>query len=354
MKTEAQRRTDDIAAFGRELVRLEGEQVLALDAAQRERVATHHRRLLDRMAHEFRVDRTAHEEKLSLGMRIASFLGALALSASVFYLFRQFWGDFDTPAQVITLIGAALATLAGTFAVRARDASGYFTKLMAMVAFVCFALNIYLLGQLFNIAPSDKAFIVWAAYALLLAYACEQRLLLGVGLLCFTAFLSARTGTVSGLYWLDFGERPENFLPAGALLLALPGVIPQARYPGFAPVYRVFGLLAVFLPVLVLANWGEASYFDAGWIEGFYQLFGFAGSAAAIWLGLRHAWPETVNTGMVFFVIFLYTKFFDWWWESMPKYLFFLVLGLMAILLLLVLRRLRAALVHPVTDGTHP
>jgi uncharacterized membrane protein len=49
-----------------------------------------------------------------------------------------------------------------------------------------------------------------------------------------------------------------------------------------------------------------------------------------------------VNTGMTFFVIFLYTKFFDWWWEIMPKYLFFLVLGLTAILLLLVLRRLRA------------
>jgi hypothetical protein len=44
----------------------------------------------------------------------------------------------------------------------------------------------------------------------------------------------------------------------------------------------------------------------------------------------------------VFFVIFLYTKFFDWWWEVMPKYLFFLVLGLTAVLLLFIMRRLRA------------
>jgi uncharacterized membrane protein len=48
----------------------------------------------------------------------------------------------------------------------------------------------------------------------------------------------------------------------------------------------------------------------------------------------------------VFFVIFLYTKFFDWWWESMPKYLFFLILGLLAILFLLVIRRLRGALLQ--------
>ena len=41
-------------------------------------------------------------------------------------------------------------------------------------------------------------------------------------------------------------------------------------------------------------------------------------------------------------MIFLYTKFFDWWWDVMPKYLFFLVLGLTAVLLLVVMRRLRA------------
>jgi uncharacterized membrane protein len=124
----------------------------------------------------------------------------------------------------------------------------------------------------------------------------------------------------------------------------LPQFIDHARFAGFAGIYRIFGLLTLFLPALVLANWGNGSYLelDPDIIEGMYQLFGFAGSAGAIWLGARRHWPEVVNTGMTFFVIFLYTKFFDWWWEIMPKYLFFLVLGLTAILLLLVLRRLRA------------
>lgn len=76
-------------------------------------------------------------------------------------------------------------------------------------------------------------------------------------------------------------------------------------------------------------------------IKGFYQILGFALSAAAVWLGVRRHWPEVVNTGVTFFVIFLYTKFFDWWWDTMPKYLFFFVLGLTAILFLVVLKRLR-------------
>jgi uncharacterized membrane protein len=244
---------------------------------------------------------------------------------------------------VAILLLAALGTLAATVWVQGRDATGYFTKLAAMVAFACFVLNIVMLGQIFNITPSDKALLPWAVFALVLAYACDLRLLLAAGILCLVAFVSARTGTWSGMYWLDFGERPENFFPAAVALFFVPLVIRHDRFAGFGAMYRVFALLTLFLPMLVLANWGEASYVDLDphVIKGSYQVLGFALSAAAVWLGVRRQWPEVVNTGVTFFVIFLYTKFFDWWWEAMPKYLFFFVLGLTAILFLVVLRRLR-------------
>jgi hypothetical protein len=101
--------------------------------------------------------------------------------------------------------------------------------------------------------------------------------------------------------------------------------------------------------MLVLGHWGWGSYLAitracrTAAIEGGYEVAGFLASALAIWIGARREWPDTVNTGITFFVIFLYTKFFDWWWDVMPKYLFFLVLGLAAILILLVLKRLRRA-----------
>lgn len=341
-RTEAQQRADEIETFRRELSRLEQENVLALSESQAQAVSSHHAMLIAGWARQHGIDRDLRERKLSLGMRVASFLGALALAASVFFLFRQFWGQFGTVVQVTILIGGALATFAGTLYLRERDASGYFTKLAAMVAFACFVLNVAMLGQIFNITPSDKALIVWAAYAMLLAYTCDLRLLLAAGILCLVAFVSARAGTFSGLYWLHFGERPENFFPAAALLFLAPRLIRHDRYPGFAVLYRVFGLLTLFLPVLILSNWAGGSYLELepAVIKGIYQVLGFAGSAAVIWLGMRRSWPEVANTGMVFFVIFLYTKFFDWWWDVMPKYLFFLVVGLTAILFLMVLRRL--------------
>ena len=81
------------------------------------------------------------------------------------------------------------------------------------------------------------------------------------------------------------------------------------------------------------------------------EFAGFVASALVIWLGARRGWPETVNTGIVFFVIFLYTKFYQWWWEIMPKYLFFLVVGLTAVLILLILKRLRQTFHAPAAEG---
>jgi uncharacterized membrane protein len=340
----AQSRADDIAAFRRELGRLEDEQVLVLSDAQRSAIASHHDDLLARFGREFDIDRDAPARQLSLGMRVASFLGALALATSVYFLFYQFWGHFGELAQVGILIAAALGSFVGTLWLRGRDASGYFTKLAALVAFACFVLDIAMLGQIFNLTPSDKALLPWALYAFLLAYVCDLRLLLAAGILCTGAWIAARVGAWGGLYWLSVGEQPENFFPAALLFLALPSLVDHSRYTGFGPIYRVFGLLFLFVPMLALAHWGAGSHLPGSvkFIEGLYQVAGFALSAAVIWLGARRYWNEVVNTGITFFVIFLYSKLFDWWWDVMPKYLFFLVLGLSAILILLVLRRLRA------------
>lgn len=341
---EAQQRADQIRIFQDEMARLESEGVVALSSEQHQLVDEHHRKLMAQYAQHFDIDRDQRASQLSLGMRIASLFGALALSASVFFLFYQFWGWLSTVSQVLILAAAPLLMLGVTLFIQRKDSSGYFAKLAALVAFACFVLDIAMLGQIFNITPSDKALLPWAALAFLLAYACDLRLLLVAGILCMIAYVAARTGTWGGMYWLSFGQRPENFFPAAAILLVVPQFMRHRRLADFPPVYRIFGLLTVFLPVLVMGNWGSSSYldWDATLIEGSYQVVGFVSTSLAVWLGVRKQWPEVINTGVTFFIIFLYTKMFDWWWESMPKYLFFLVLGLVAVLFLVMFKRLRA------------
>ncbi len=354
-KTTAQQRSDQIHAFNLELAELTHEQVLKLSAEQQAAIDDYQQSLFSQFRNDFDIDHSQQEKQLSLGMRIASFLGAVAMAASVFFLFYQFWGRLGTASQVVILISLSLISFVATVIVASKDASGYFTKLVGLVAFACFVLNIAMFGQIFNITPTDNALLVWAALALLLAYAYDVRLLQVAAVLCVIAFVSARVGAWSGMYWIHFGERPENFFPVAILLFFLPQWLNHARFSGFALSYRVFGIITLLLPMLVLAHWGYGSYLniDPDIVEGGYQLLGFTLSGVLIWYGIRRNWAHVVNTGVTFFVIFIYTKFFDWWWDVMPKYLFFLVLGLVAILSLVILKRLRKS-EQPVTEGIRP
>lgn len=342
-KQKAQTRADQIQAFYDEVKLLESDKVLQLADEQREAVAQYHEGLLKSLTEKYDIDTSSRQKQLSTGMKIASFSGALALAASVFFLFYQFWGFISTSVQVSILVAAPLITLFMTYWVSLREATGYFAKLLSMVSFACLVLNLVMLGQIFNITPSDKALLVWAAYGFLLAYAFDVRLLLAMGILSLAGFIAARVGTWSGMYWLYVGERPENFFVPALIIFTIPLLFKQRHYSGFVPIYRVFGCLMFFIPVLVLSNWGHGSYltWSSSVIEGFYQLVGFVGSAALIALGIRKQWPDVINTANAFFVLFLYTKMFDWWWDIMPKYLFFLVIALTSLLLLFIYKRIR-------------
>lgn len=193
-----------------------------------------------------------------------------------------------------------------------------------------------------------KCWITWLLRLISMSqpYATGTRLLLAMGMLSLAAFLSAQAATWNGCYWISFGERPEHFFPA-ALLLFLLSLIPHRPYTGSAALYRIVALLLLFLPMLVLSNWGAISYLalPTATIEALYQRVGFVGGALMIALGIVAGWPEMVNTGNVFFTLFLYTRFYDWWWDWMPKYRFFLIVVLTAILMLVVLKVLRAVAV---------
>ena len=76
--------------------------------------------------------------------------------------------------------------------------------------------------------------------------------------------------------------------------------------------------------------------------SGAYQFAGFILAALVIWLGVRREWPDTVNTGADILCLFLYSKLFRLVVGEHAQVPVFLMLGLCAVLILLVLRRLRS------------
>lgn len=342
----AQQRADRIAAFRDEVDELEREGVLSLDAATREQVDAHHRTLLAAFAERFDVDLGTGEKQLSWGMRIAALIGALALAASAWYLFYRTWGWMPTAAQVTVLVAAPLAGLAVTHVAAVRDRSGYFASLAGFVTLACFVLDLFYLPVVFNLPSSPWPLFLWGGLGLAIAYGHGLRLPLFCGLGFLVFGLTGWLGSLGGRWWGSAYEWAELYLPTAVLLAALPVLTPVARPPRdeFGPIYRLVGSLTLFFALLSLAveapsylPWEEES------VARIYQTLGFASAAAAVWLGIHRQWRELVNVGATAFVVFLWVKFVDWWWDWMPKYLFFLLVGLTAVLALLVMRRLRAA-----------
>ncbi len=340
---EAQKEVDRLLVFQDKLEELTRLGVFTLAPEQKGKIDTHIQATITELKSRFEVDTNFSAKRLSWGMRIATFLGGAALCAGVYFLFLRVWGYLSTPLQVGILAGGTiLFTLAAHKAAK-LERSLYYASLLGLVAFACFVVNLVVLGATFNITPSPNSFLVWSLFALTLAYGYGLRLLLLAGLLSLLGFLSMEAGTWCGIYWLDFGERPENFILAGLVLLLIPKLWQHTAKPSFPIFYRLIGLLSVLIAILILSHWGDGSYLPYANkpVEDGYQIIGFLVSALAIWRGIKKEHSEVTNIGATFFAIFLYTKFYDWWWDWMPKYQFFLLVGIASVALLYVLKRLR-------------
>jgi hypothetical protein len=316
---------DRILAFREELSQLEGEGVASLAPDQKAAIASHHDTLLADLAARFDVDTTETLRRMSWGMRIVSLVGALAMSAAVVLFLLRIWGTIGASAQVAILASGPLALLAATEYAARKERTLYFASLLAVLAFACFVLDLNLLGLTFNITPTPNALLAFSAFAFIIAYTYRLPLLLIAALVCLTGFLSATVASWNHHAWLEFGERPENFFLSGFAIFGVGASAAHSGNPHFSSIYRVIGLLGVFLPAILLANTGAPSYlpFAPEGVEVLYQFLGIILGGISVWLGVSVGWQEVVSLGSLFFALFL-------------------LMGLLAVGLLIVLLRFRS------------
>jgi uncharacterized membrane protein len=344
-KREAQQRADAIHSFRQELGRLEAQGVLVLSEEQRRSVNTHLVRTLAELAQRFDIDTTESQKQISVGMRLASTIGALALCAAVVLFFFRFWGLMTTPLQVgIVAATPVLLVLAAEYTSR-RERTLYFTSLIVLVAFAAFILDLNVLGGIFNITPSPNAFLAWGLFALALAYRFSLGLPLVAGLVCLIVWLGGVITQAAGFFWGDMPARPEAFIAGGVLAIGAVLLFKHRDYLDFPGVYRLTGLCAIFFAMLFLSVKISGSYLPLSEsnVAILYELLGMSLAAAAIWFGIKRGFKHLVSAAGAFFVLFLYCRLFQWWWDWMPKYLFFLIIGAISLGLLAVFQRVRKA-----------
>ena len=342
MASPDQLRASAIVAFREELARLEAEGVVALDQATRERIRAHHDATLLALAASGDVDLSAAAARLSAGMRVATLLGTIALSAAYGFFVSSHWGALALPLQLTLVALPPLLLVPLTHVAAARERSGYVASLIATVAAIAFAVNLGTLGQLFNLPDSRGALLAVGAVAMLLAYGYGLTLPLVIGIAGVGGWLWTLAAIPLGLWWRDGVTVIEPLLVVGVLALVVPGWI---RGPAkFTPWWRGVGAAALVAGLLVATTAGSLSAFapaDPRAIELGYKLLGAAALPALIVWGIRREQRIVMQIGSAGAVLYLYMRLVDWFWDLVPRWLFFLLVGAFALAVLLVLRRLR-------------
>jgi uncharacterized membrane protein len=343
-QSEAQQSADRIRLLRQELATPELQNVLGLSVEQQRRFDEWSRARLAQLAQQYDVDTSVSQKRASWGMRIASTLGGIAICAAVVLFFMRYWGNLGTPLQVTIVLVLPLVALGCAEFASKRERTLYFTGLLALVAFAAFVMDLAVLGNIFNINSTERALLAWGAFALVLAYRYGLRLLLALGLVLLITYFAAAVTAEFGYRWLDFGNRPELVMFLALLAFGAPFIIRHRRHSDFPSVYRLVGAIVFFICVLSLAEWGVPSYlpFSHQNIERLYEFMGLLVSAASMWLSVTRHWSGLVNTSAVAFVVFLFTRLYHWWWDWMPKYLFFAAVGALGIALVLMFKRLRS------------
>ena len=342
-RAEAQKRAGRIRAFREELDQLEREGALELTPEQRGFLDKHHSGLLRSFAARFDVDTTQAQKRISWAMRIASTIAGMALCAAVVLFFYRVWGLLGLPFQAGVLIAAPLLCLAAMEFAARRERTPYYTSLLGILAFAAAVLNVSALGQMFNLADSPDAFLVWTLFGIGLAYAYDLRLPLAAGLVCGILFVSMKLASWAGLYWGEIGSRLENVLAGGMAVLAVPVLFRHPRRDDFPEIYRLVGLFAVYFALLALSRNGRLSYlpFSEDTVEIACQVTGFVVAALAMRWGVLKGMPAVVNLSAGAFTVYLFVRLFYWWWDWMPRYLFFLIIGMLALGLMHLFQKLR-------------
>ena len=241
---------------------------------------------------------------------LAKLLFFVALSAGLYYLAHR--RKQQHPTQVFSnetlfmfgAIGVAFALTYLSFVL--GIAEGYFAILILLASMVYAGLAVQLRSRL-----------TWF-------------LAIGTLAVWFGTETAYRSGWEAYFMGMNF---PLRYVVFGLLLMGLSVLL--KRWPltqAFVPLTYVTGLIGLFFSLWLLSvfgNHGSYEAWDAAARSSFllWALLLAAGSGLAIYYGLQYRDRITSEVGLAFLLINVYTRYFEYGWDSLHKVAFFAILA---------------------------
>ncbi|MCD9547900.1 hypothetical protein GLP21_04405 [Photobacterium carnosum] len=271
---------------------------------------------------------------------IACFILSVILLVADDYLIALISHLIDTPASVLTILSAIIAGLLFYFGVKRRqrypektvsnEAIFFFGVLITAVAsgFLSHTtLALHWRESLFIIIPTVIYLIIGIQLRSVLVWLFA---LLGVGLWVLT-----ETSYLAHDHYLFWGMNiPLRFTVIGLLIAGLSSIFkPNSRFYFTKEATQFIGLIYFFTALWMLTIFGNYDSLRAWSNIKQIELWGWSVAMllitlSAIFYGIKYNDPLVRAFGIIFLLLCLYSRYFEYFWDTLHKALFFAILAL--------------------------
>ncbi len=336
-----QARVRRIFAFRDEVARLADEGVVTPADATLAAIGRHHETILAELAGRDDIDLSRDEARLSAGMRIATVLGAMALSIAWAMFVSTVWQDLGHSGKLLLVWLPPIALLPAIGLAVRRDPSRYLANIVGVVASIALAIAGPATLSVYQLPDARWPWLLVGVFALATAYRWRLLLPLVIGIGGLGGWLWSLEGLLRGVPVSQAFDKGEPVVLVGVLAIAV-SFAPWAGSQGFRQAWRLLGLAAMSLALLLLGVEQSLSMLGLGQAsEGFFQVVGLIVFVAITWQGIRRDDLILARGGATALVLYLVFRMADWFWRAIPDWLFFFLMGALAFGVLLVMRTIR-------------
>ncbi|HWW39184.1 DUF2157 domain-containing protein [Pedobacter sp.] len=263
-------------------------------------------------------------------------LGALLIDKDILTYLKKL---YDTPDSIISLLSAAAAGILyyRSFQRRKTHQMQIFSNDALIFTAVMLTANaIAYLGKAIGSNGSHFSLLILLSVLIygVLAYVFKSRLIWAFVLLSLGAWFGTETGYLSRWNWYFIGlNYPLRFVCFGLLLTTSALLLKRnKKFELFYGTTYISGMVYLFVSLWLISVFGNYGTLEEWYKVKQLSLFYWGIISASIcilsiWIGLKYRDDIAREFGITFLFINLYTRYFEYFWDSWHKALFFSVLA---------------------------
>jgi len=274
--------------------------------------------------------------------------GVIILGGGLALLFSDVFRNLPDVIIVLMLTVLTTAFYYGGYHLSARHRRTliYSGRALVFVGTITTVVDLIWMGRVLGLAGNHWPLMVGLAALIYFAvgYSMKDLLVIVFGVIASLIWFGSETGYLSGWdsHWLGMNY-PLRFVFFG-LVIMTPGVLYEqsASKTGFdknyyyGRIYTSIGLLCVLISLWLTSLVGNSTdpdqFHTVDAFTRFFYVFLFTlGGGLVIYYGIRLRDRMLIGFGTVALCIDLYTRFFEHFWNTLSKSLFFIALGALSL-----------------------